>query len=67
MNGFKGECKEESLVCCGRGKQFLYLGVALFVIGVMLQNNLSLAQIIELIGAFIVIISLITMLTHKEK
>lgn len=66
MNGSKGE-KCGHGFCCANSLKPIYLGIILFITGIMLQNDLSAPQIIEVIGALMIIIGLFAIVFRKEK
>lgn len=67
MNGNKGEERGGHGLCCSNGAKPVYLGIILFIIGLMLQNQKSIPEIIMIIGAFILITGLISFFSQKNK
>ncbi|MFH1049033.1 MAG: hypothetical protein V1732_05220 [Patescibacteria group bacterium] len=66
MNGSKEE-KGGYGLCCSSGLKPVYLGLVLFVIGLIMQGGSSVPEIIMIVGSLIVITGLISMFFHKEK
>lgn len=66
MNGNKGEDRHGHGLCCSGGLRPVYLGIILFVVGLMLQNQRSLPEMLMIIGALTVITSLISLFFHKR-
>lgn len=67
MNGSKGEEKGGHGFCCGHSMRPVYLGLVLFVIGLIMQGNNSVPQIIMIVGSLVIITGLISMFFHKER
>lgn len=65
MNENKSEEKGMHSFCCGHNKKPLFLGLTLFIVGLMMQSQASVPEIIMIIGAMIVITSLISMFSRK--
>lgn len=66
MNGSKDEKCGHGLCCSGSMKP-VYLGVILFIVGLILQNPTDIPRIIMIIGSLTVIVSLISMFSQKGK
>lgn len=67
MNGFKGEEKGGYGLCCSGRLRLVYLGIILFVVGLILRGTNSVPEIVMIIGSLIVITGLISMFFNKEK
>jgi len=66
MNGSKEERGGYGL-CCGHSMRSVYLGLVLFVIGLIMLGTYSIPEIIMIVGALTIITGLISMFFHKEK
>lgn len=66
MNGSKEEKYGHGL-CCAGGLKPVYLGIIVFVIGLIMRGGNSIPEILMIIGSLIVITGLISMFFHKEK
>ncbi len=67
MNGSKGEEKGGHSLCCSNSLRPVYLGLVLFVIGLIMQGGNSVPEIIMIVGSLIAMTGLISMFFHKEK
>lgn len=66
MNGSKGEEKLILGLSASESLRPVYLGVILFIIGLLLKNQTPVPDMIMIIGAFIAIISLISLFSVKK-
>ncbi|MDP3057474.1 MAG: hypothetical protein Q8N37_03070 [bacterium] len=66
MNGNKGEDRGGHGLCCSGGLRPVYLGIILFVVGLMLQSQRSLPEMLMIIGSLTVVTSLISLFFHKR-
>lgn len=64
MNSTKGEVYD--LCCEGHSKKTLLFGIALLIIGLMMQNKMSIPDIIVVIGAIVVLKGVLEMATKKD-
>lgn len=66
MNGSKEE-KGGYGLCCSGGLRPVYLGLVLFVIGLIMRGSNSVPEIVMIVGSLVVITGLISMFFNKEK
>lgn len=67
MNSNRGESKEMFGVCCGHhGGKSLLFGLAVLIVGLMLQNRYTLPDILVLLGMILIVKGILLMVFRKE-